>query len=173
MYKIFAIILTLVFFVACTSKEQQTLMETYDKEKKYHMQLQKTEKTQLYDGHVTKAMLTATYQFKETADMNDTRDEVFIVGIYVEDEEKSSSFNDEGYTLTLNKVEPKSIRLLTENDLLLKDISFVSDWSQFYLVTFPHTSNKSFKLVFESDIYGKGALNFAKVSKYVLTQKPF
>jgi len=47
MYKIFAIFTTLVFFVACTSKEQQALIQTYEKEKNYHMQLQKTEKTQL------------------------------------------------------------------------------------------------------------------------------
>jgi hypothetical protein len=101
MYKIFSIILTLVFFVACTSKEQQRLMETYDKEKNYHMQLQKTEKTQLYDGQVTKAMLTATYLFEKSVDKNDTSDEVFIVGIYIEEDEYDTfdevSFEEDDY----------------------------------------------------------------------------
>ena len=88
MYKIFMIIITLVFFVACTSKEQKALMQTYEKEKDYHMKLQKTEKTQLYDGQVTKAMLTATYLFEQSIDKNDTRDEVFIVGLFIEEEMK-------------------------------------------------------------------------------------
>ncbi|MCD6211731.1 MAG: hypothetical protein J7J02_02005 [Sulfurovum sp.] len=208
MYKIFAIFTTLVFFVACTSKEQQALIQTYEKEKNYHMQLQKTEKTQLYDSQVTKAMLTATYLFEQSVDKNDTRDEVFIVGIYIEEDEYDTfdevSFEEDDYTLLLRDTRtkkskskkdkdiksktkkdkakkdetkkdksPKSVKKLKFDDPLLKDISFKSEWSKFYLVTFPHTKKKSFKLIFESDFYGKGELNFAKVSKFVLTKQAF
>ena len=218
MYKIFVMIITLVFFVACTSKEQKTLMQTYDKEKNYHMQLQKTEKTQLYDSQVTKAMLTATYLFEQSVDKNDTRDEVFIVGIYIEEDEYDTfdevSFEQDDYTLVLRDVPtkksktkedkrkkekikenetkkektkedkdkndedkkdklPKSVKQLKTGDPLLKDISFKSEWSKFYLVTFPHTKKRSFKLIFESDFYGKGELDFAKVSKFVLTKQAF
>ena len=213
MYKIFVMIITLVFFVACTSKEQKTLMQTYEKEKDYHMKLQKTEKTQLYDGQVTKAMLTATYLFEQSVDKNDTRDEVFIVGLYIEENEDDAfdeaSFEEDEYTLVLRDVPvkksktkkekakkekikenetkkektkedkdqkdklPKSIKPLKISDPLLKDISFKSEWSKFYLVTFPHTKKRSFKLVFESYFYGKGELNFAKVSKFVLTKQAF
>ena len=168
MYNILLILSAVVLLTGCSTKEQESLMQAYEKDKNYHMQLQKTEKTQLYEGETTKAMLTATYLFKENRDINDTRDEIFIVGIYVEEEE-GSLLNNKGYILTLNKVAPKSSKLLKENDPLLKDISFVSEWSQFYLVTFPHTSSKSFKLIFKSDIYGKGELHFAKMAKYVLT----
>lgn len=228
MYKIFAIITTLVFFVACTSKEQQALMETYDKEKNYHMQLQKTEKTQLYDGQVTKAMLTVTYLFEQNVDKNDTRDEVFIVGIYIEEDEYDTfdevSFEEDDYTLVLRDTRtkksktkktktkkdkdikgkekkeeakddkekkdktkkekekkdktkkdklPKSIKELKLDDPLLKDISFKSEWSKFYLVTFPHTKKRNFKLIFDSYFYGNGELKFAKVSKFVLTKRAF
>jgi hypothetical protein len=163
----------IILLTGCTSKEQKLLMQVYDKEKNYHMKLQKTEKIQLYNSHVTKALLTATYLFEKNMDKNDTRDEVFIVGLYVEDDEENNYFNNKKYILTLNGKTPKSIKLLKENDPLLKDISFVSEWSQFYLVVFPHISSKSFKLIFESSIYGKGELNFAKVAKYVLTKKVF
>ena len=198
MYKIFVMIIALVIFAACTSKEQKTLMQTYEKEKNYHMQLQKTEKTQLYDGQVTKAMLTATYLFEQSVDKNDTRDEVFIVGIYIEENEDDAfdedSFEEDEYTLVLRDVPrkksktqkdktkedktkkdklPKSIKQLRIGDPLLKDISFKSEWSKFYLVTFPNTKKKSFKLVFESYFYGKGELKFAKVSKFVLTGEVF
>jgi len=172
MVKMLLFPITFLLLVGCSSKEQELLMQAYDKDKNYHMKLQKTEKIQLYDAQVTKAMLTATYLFEQTLDKNDTRDEVFVVGIYADDEEKIS-FNDSRYTLTLNKVTPKYIKLLKENDPMLKNISFVSEWSQFYLVTFPHTSSKSFKLVFESDIYGKGKLYFAKVAKYVFSKEIF
>ena len=154
--------------LGCTSKEQKELMKSFEKEKTYHQNLQKTEKTQLYDGEVTKAMLTATYLFTKTKDKNDTRDEKFIVGVYVEEGEVRPFLN-EGYSLTLNDNAPKSIVRLNEGNTLLKSISFASEWSQFYLITFPHVKSTSFKLIFKSSIYGKGELNFAKVSKYVLT----
>ena len=68
---------------------------------------------------------------------------------------------------------PKSIKALSKNDVRLKSISFASEWTEYYLFTFPHTKSKSFKLVFQNDVYGKGELHFAKVAKYVLTKTPF
>jgi hypothetical protein len=94
------------------------------------------------------------------------------VGIYIEENEMES-LDHEGYSLTLNGNPPKSIQTLEANDPLLKNISFISEWNYFYVVTFPHVQSKSFKLIFESDVYGKGELKFAKVAKYVLTKKGF
>ncbi|WP_295421311.1 hypothetical protein [Sulfurovum sp.] len=162
----------MLLYVGCTSKEQKALMQTYEKEKVYHKKLQKTEKVQLYEGAFTKAMLTATYLNGQSIEKNDKHDEQFIVGVYIE-ESDMPSIDGEGYTLLLNGHPPKSIKALKEGDALLKDISFVSQWSKFYLVTFPHISSKSFKLVFNSDLYGKGELHFAKVAKYVLNKKPY
>jgi hypothetical protein len=68
---------------------------------------------------------------------------------------------------------PKSVKQLKIGDPRLKDISFKSEWSKFYLITFPHTKKRSFKLIFESDFYGNGELKFAKVSKFVLTKQAF
>ena len=169
--KIMTAAITFALLVGCSSKEQIALMEAYEKEKNYHTQLQKTEKIQLYDGEITKLMLTATYLFDENSD-NNKSNEVFIVGIYFEEEE-NFSLKDKNDSLTLNNIAPKSINILKETDPLLKNISFVSEWSQFYQVTFPHTSSKSFKLVFKNDIYGKGELHFAKVAKFVLSKKAF
>ena len=160
---------TMALLAGCTSKEEKALMEAYETKKSYHQQLQKTEKTQLYDGNSTKALLTATYLNEQNIDKEYKPDEVFIVGIYIEEE----SFDQEWYSLTLNGSAPKSIQELAADDPLLKNISFISEWNYFYLITFPHTSSKSFKLVFESELYGKGELHFAKVAKYVLTKEAF
>ena len=59
------------------------------------------------------------------------------------------------------------------DDEQLKDISFVSEWGSYYLVTFPHVSSRKLTLVLDSEEYGKGVLHFAKVAKYVLTKKSF
>ncbi len=169
------IILTLAsiaLLAGCTSKEEKALMQAYEKNRSYHKQLLKTEKTQLYDGNITKAMLTATYINEQSTDKEYKPDEVFIVGISLEKSE-GVSFEEEGYSLTINGNAPKSISILKEGDPLLKDISFVSEWNYFYLVTFSHSSGKSFKLIFESDRYGKGELYFAKMAKYVLTKEAF
>jgi len=59
------IILTLsamALLAGCTSKEEKALMEAYETKKSYHQQLQKTEKTQLYDGNNTKALLFRNWQ---------------------------------------------------------------------------------------------------------------
>jgi len=94
------------------------------------------------------------------------------VGVHIEESE-IQTLNEGGFSLTLNEDVPKSIKKLKEDDKRLKNISFVSEWSHFYLVTFSHTSSKSFKLIFNSELYGKGELYFAKVAKYVLTKKAF
>ena len=156
-------------FVGCTSKEENLLMQKYENNKSYHKQLQKTETTKLYDGELTKAILTATYLYNPE---NKRENEVFIVGIYLEEGEENL-FNQEGYSLKLDGKAPKALKALKAGDVLLKHISFVSEWNHFYLVTFEHSLNKSLKLVFESEIYGQGELSFAKVSKYILTGKAF
>ena len=164
---LFSLALLITLLTGCTSKEEKALLKVYDKNKIYHKQLIKTEKIQLKVDHITKVLLTATYI---TEPSKKKTDEVFIVGIYIE-ESDVQSFMKEGFSLTLNGKKPKSIKALDENSKQLKGISFVSAWSQFYRVHFPHTSKKSFSLVIKSDLYGKGTLSFAKVAKYVFEKK--
>lgn len=162
----------MALLAGCTSKEEKALMQAYEKHKIYSKQLQRTEKIQLYDGQVTKVLLTATYLYEPSLEKEDERDETFIVGVYLEENEMQV-FDQEGFALTLNGKKPAHIQKLKKSDRRLENISFVTEWSQFYLVSFPHVSNKSFKLIFESDQYGKGELHFAKVAKYVLSKKIF
>ncbi len=167
MFKLSLVLLITTLLVACSSKKEKALLEVYAKNKTYHQQLQKIEKLQLKVDGITKVLLTATYRYNPK---EKTSDEVFIVGVYME-EYDIQSFTQEGFALTLNGKKIKSIKTLEKNNPLLKEISFVSQWSQFYLVHFPHTSKKSFNLILKSDLYGKGSLHFAKVAKYVLVKK--
>jgi hypothetical protein len=156
----------------CTTKEQSKLLTDYEKRKQYHKTLMQTEKVQLYEGNLTKVALTATYLNRSQKAHTATEDEHFIIGLYVDDEEMADApvFD---FSLTLNGQAPKEIKPISYDDPKLKQLSFVSDWNRFYLVTFPHVNKKRFKLVFESDMYGKGTLDFAKRAKYTFTKKAF
>jgi hypothetical protein len=166
-------ITSLLILLGCSSKEDKVFFDKYEKNLDYHSQLQKTEKTKLVDGNYTKALLTATYLYVEDPDIkpaDDKRSEKFIVGIYVDGDD--GSFESGDYTLTLNGKKAKSVKSLKKNDPLLKTISFKSEWTKFYLFEFEHVSSKKFNLVFQSEVYGKGSLTFAKVLKFIFTQQP-
>jgi hypothetical protein len=169
MHKSLLSILALLLFTACSSKEDKALLKTYQDNKIYHKYLQDTEKVQLKINGVTKVLLTATHlsnrKKKKTS-------EVFIIGFYAE-ESQLQHISKEGFSLTLDGKASISVEKLDEKSPYLKDISFLSEWSTFYMVRFPHIDKKSFHLILTSDIYGKGSLYFAKVAKYVLNKKNF
>ncbi len=165
-------VIAATFLTACTQKEEISLVREFEKHKSFHKNLSKTEKVQLYNlAGETRALLVATYLYTQTSHKKDERDEVFIIGIYAEDGTGNDDFTKSEYALTLNGQPPKKIQKLNYKDIRLKDISFVTEWGSYYLMTFSHVESKSFDLVFESKNYARGTLHFAKVAKYVLTQK--
>lgn len=164
--------IAIALLLGCTTKQETDFIQSNSDEERYHKQLQKTEKIQLYQDNVTKILLTATYLYTPKLENHDTRDEVFIVGFSMQDQ-TSKTFDSEGNSLTLNGKKPKEIKALNLNDERLKNLSFVTPWSSYYLVTFPHQSTKKLRLLFESERYGKGKLYFAKVAKYVLSKEAF
>ena len=75
------------------------------------------------------------------------------------------------YTLELDGRKPLRVEPLAKDDQLLKNKSFVTEWSTYYKIIFPYLDKKSFMLTFESALYGKGQLLFAKVAKYTLEKE--
>ena len=66
-------------------------------------------------------------------------------------------------------LDPIDIKVVPKGNALLNGISFVSDWSQFYLVHFKHIEGNRLQLQVKSeDLNTTGTLNFAKVAKYAL-----
>lgn len=169
MFKYIMIFVSLVLLIGCASKKESALMKSYKEKINYHKKLQKTEKIQFYEDNVTKVMLTATYLYTPILDKNDTRDEKFIIGLHLEEYGAKAL----GHSLRLNATKAKEVKVLSQNDLELKELSFISDWGEYYLVTFSHVKGKKLTLVFESEQYGKGKLYFAKVAKYVFTEEAF
>lgn len=179
MYKLFLGFMLVLLFVGCSSKEEQALVKSYTENMEYHKHLKQTEKAELFNGDTSAAILTATYIFTPTFGKNDMRDEVFIVGVQFEDPEvstinfdKKATGNTNEYTLTLKGKKAKKVLHLNPNDKRLNGVSFVTDWGEYYEVTYPHTG-KRFSLVFKNKQYGSSRLNFAKVAKFVYTKKGF
>lgn len=167
-----AALLLVLLLAGCTTKEQIKLEQSYEKEKDYHAKLIKTEKAQMYEDGLTKVVLTATYLNEQNASENAKQpDERFIVGLYVDENVDNSQLND--FNLTLDGTPPKAIVLLKAHDPRLKMLSFKAPWNHFFLVTFPYTSKQRFKLIFESKVYGKKTLDFAKKAKYTFTHTAF
>jgi len=165
--KVYIFVLSVLLLIGCSSKKDVNILNIYKENVIYHKQLKHTEKIQLYENNTSKALLTATYLNVPNIDNNESEDEVFIVGVDLEDA-LSSSVAQKGYSLTLNGLFPKEVIPLSKADSRLKALSFVTEWGSYYLVTFAHSKEKSFYLVFENKAYGQGRLHFSKVAKYVL-----
>jgi len=163
-----------LLLAGCSSKEEKALLQVYNKKKAYHKKLLQTEKAQLYDGNETKVLLTATYIFEQTdvKKEDDTRDEVFVVGLYIEDDE-TENFEAGDFNLILSGTLPKSVKILRRSDKLLREVPFVTEWGTYFEVIFPHSDSEKFTLVFDSAVYGKRKLYFAKKAKYVFTKEAF
>ncbi len=50
----------------------------------------------------------------------------------------SATANEEEFTLTVNNKTATKVVRLDKNDTRFKDISFVTEWGEYYVVTFPH-----------------------------------
>jgi len=172
--KVWLFFLTIFLILGCSSKKEKAFMKVYQENKIESKKLQNTEKIQLYNStkNITKVLLTSTYISKKQKNKKIKNDEIFIIGIYVDDNE-TQNVNLENFSLRLNGKSPKSIKALSENSKWLKNIPFVFSWTQFYLVHFPYTPKKSMQLTVEDMLYGKGTAHFAKVAKYVLHKKAF
>jgi len=83
----------------------------------------------------------------------------------------SNDTNKGTYEIKLNGKKPLAIKKLTTDDSRLKQLSFVTAWNTYALVTFKHVKGTNIKLLFKSTQYGKGTLHFSKISKYVFTRK--
>lgn len=170
MLKSIWLIMLLLLTVGCSTKNKDALFDSFKKDRIYYKNLQKTEKLQLYDeDNITKALVVATYLAPKEKEIENRSQEVFIVGVYLEEEWEDKPGG--AYTLKLDGKKPVKIEPISRSDRSLKNQSMITEWSTYYRVTFPHVPKNSFMLTFESKKYGKGQLHFAKVAKYTLEKE--
>ncbi len=172
--KIGLLIFMILLISGCSSKNEKTFIKLFKASKTASRNLQKTEKIQLIDPQegTTRVLLTSTYVSEKQISKKMKKDETFIIGLYVEDNE-TEEVSLETFSLRLNRKVPKSIKALKNTSKLLNNIPFISPWTQFYLVHFPYTSHKKMTFEIYHGVYGKGTAEFAKVAKFVLEKKAY
>ena len=179
--RLFLGFIIVALFVGCSSKEEQALLKSYAENMSYHKRLQQTEKVELTDSNASVvAIVTATYMYTPNFDKNDTRNERFIVGVNFEEPDFNSikftntdTTDSSVYSLSMQGKDALKVKKLSLNDKKLEGISFVTQWGDYYEVTYPHINNKRLFLELKNSSYGNARLNFAKVAKFVYTKKGF
>lgn len=157
--KLSLIPLVAILLSGCSSKRVEFLTKQYSQNLDYHKALQHTQKVNLYKDGLVHASLTATY-------LPNKDNEEFIVGLTLNDG-SSEELDSEVYDLLLSGENSlPSVEKIELNDERLKNISFVTNWSSYYLFKFSKTSKQKLKLIFKSSKYGEGELNFAKKAKF-------
>jgi len=131
------------------------------------------EESKVVDNSLYSDMMRLMDAAKNTDTLNTTNKKQRKDTITEENESKESKDKVEKYGLMLQGNNAIEIHKLNNNDERLKDISYVTEWGSYYLVTFEHTDKKRFSLVFNSEKYGKGTFYFAKVAKYIYSKKGF
>lgn len=168
MYKKILLLSIFLIMAGCGTKEGANISQLFRKDEIYHISLLNTQKAQLIASFETKALLTATYLnpvFTNKSCKNFSVDvsngEYFFIGVFINGS-KTNHFNDKGYSLKLNGMDPIDIKELEKDDPLKYEMPMVDNWSTYYKVKYPATKSKKLNLVFESDRFGKDVLTFLK-----------
>lgn len=157
MKKFLLYIALLLFFNGCSSKSG---FNFFSEDRPYENAIAYTKKGEIIVSMENKAIIIATYLNPIYKKYNDG--EYFFIRVYIandfEDEKKSGLFNPK-YKIYLNNQEPVEIKILSKDDILVKEMPMVKAWYKIYLVKFEKTS-KPKKIVFKSDDYGQTVLTF-------------
>jgi hypothetical protein len=153
-----------LFVIGC-SNSVDSLWKEHEQKADYRAKLLKTQKAILYDEDGNKAYITATYI--NGFDAQDKDLEKFVVSLYIEDSDDYMGL-DKDYYLRLGDKKPLKIKKLDKNDKLLKDISFKTEWKNYYLVEFTHVKSDKLYLIFGHKGSSEVKLYFAKKAKYNL-----
>jgi hypothetical protein len=186
-----------IFFIGCSSKHEVKLDKALDKTITVDRHIQKTEKITIRDENETKILLTASYLNAEESFKDDDNrvNEKFIIGLYRADGMKDTDLISDEQNLTIHIAYPKPtkrdhftrkelkkrakgvsrlpivVQKLSQKDKLLKDMSFINNWSSYYLVEFPHSINKKFYLTYQNKTYGFTIKKIVKSKKSKKTKK--
>ena len=180
---------TIILFAGCSSKEENRMNRSFGKVSDFGAGMQKTENIRLSEDGEVKIFLTGTYLNSEEsiADKDKKVKEKFIVGLYQTDDVNLTGLINADQNLTINIKYPKSdkkftkaekiernkgvdrlpvtVRKLSLNDPLLKNVPLVNTWNSYYYVEFPHTERKKFTLTYQNKVYGKKKKKKSKKKK--------
>ena len=157
------IILINMIFIGCSSVSVDKLWQTHKQQADYRAKLLKTQQAILDMDYDNKIYIIATYinQFNKTKDNK----ERFIISLY---DDSDSLQLQKDYFVQLSSLFPINIKRLNQNDKLLNNISFKTEWKKYYLVEFPVVDRDKLYLTFTNKNNVQVKLYFAKRAKYTI-----
>lgn len=180
---------TVILFMGCGSTHEKRMNRSFEKVSDFGAGMQKTENIKLSEDGEVKIFMTATYLNGEESILDDDKKikEKFIVGLYQADDVNHTGLINVDQNLTINiqyqksdkeftraeKIErrkgvdklPVSVKKLSLDDPLLKNVPLVNTWNDYYYVEFPHTERKMFSLTYQNKVYGKKKKKKSKKKK--------
>ena len=152
-------ILLSIILVGCSSDSVDKLWQTHKQESNYRAKLLKTQKAILQINDI-KTYIIATYIGSSK------NHERFIISLYTNGDTSIRFGKD--YHISVSSKKPISIKKLTNDDKLLKEISFKTEWRKYYLVDFPFVDKDKLYMIFTDKKGSEVKLYFAKKAKYTL-----
>jgi hypothetical protein len=183
-----------VGFTGCMG-EKQAFIERLETNRTYHKMLQRTEVADLTIDKKKEGVLLASYLYTPTLEKRDLRDDVFIVALHFDNHKRVTeayvkesitlfgkvSLTDEEAALVKEfgvkrrdeNVTATHIRALTQEEAKAKKLSFVTPWSYYFELRFPHMESDKIRLRFDDGEYTKTQLVFTRRFKYIYSGTGF
>ena len=158
----FTLFVLILFLIGCSSKPPLGALE---KNMVHNLSLANTKKGEIVNPSKTRAIVIATYLNPVKADLINSNEETFLVGVHVDKEfaTDKKEVNNPLYKISLNDTgELLNIKKLKKESVYVKMVSIASRWHDYYLVTFAKREEKELKLTFENGQYKKVELSFSK-----------
>lgn len=131
----------LVLSSGCTST---SALNHFQNDPKSANAIQFTQKSDLLYNEEIKAMIFATYLNGIDKKYKSEKIDSFLIGIHLVYNE-NNDFQKDGYTVTLNGKNAKSIVSVDKNSELVKIIPLKNNWANYYIMSFDKNENKDLK----------------------------
>ncbi|MBN2768809.1 MAG: hypothetical protein JXQ68_06865 [Campylobacterales bacterium] len=161
MQKIALILMVLVLFFGCSSKDDTLLFKEAQKKSALFNNLGQTKEIRVLRDERIFGLVSLTYLYeKGKVDYDKNDNERFIVGIYHQEGDPQK------WSLKLDNIAPKEITTLMLDSEYLSSIPIVNSWTKYYLVVFEHTKSKKINLLYEDGALGVHKVVFSKKFLY-------
>ncbi len=160
MKKIAPLIL-IAFLGGCAN---HSALELFKKDELFEKALIVTKKTDIISSFETKAIINATYLNPVDSSFKNKDFEVFLIGVYITEDNKSDSvafLKNPSFKLTMNDKEAIDVQELTSNHKMYAHIPLKNSWAKYYEVKFPRDAKETMLILkYQHETFGNAILGF-------------
>ena len=165
------LILSLLSLSGCVSKSEREFLKKISQDSNRYETLRQTKKIILGTNKEDEAIVLITYCYNNEC-IDNKSNESFIISIQKSQNQDETEDNNKTKneniikSITLEGHKPILKKELSYNDLAKSIKSIIPKWFDNYLVVFPHTKLKKFRLIITTQKNGTKKIYFYKVRRY-------